>query len=263
MSQEVVLDVRSMIPRERHPKIFKTWEELPVGGAMKLVNDHDPKPLFYEFKAERTGEFDWEPLERGPEQWVVRITRVAAAKRREEGQGQRPAWAREDGKVVDVREDLRAGREPFQKIMTAAAAVEPGEVLVVRAIFEPRPLYQLLAHQGFESWAESVGEDDWKVYFLKAPRHGGCGCGCAGHGKDAAAQPGRLLTLDVSQMEPPQPMIEILQKVQELGPKDVLEVGHHREPVPLYPQLEEAGFAHAIEKLGEHRFRLRIWRKDG
>lgn len=40
-------------------------------------------------------------------------------------------------------------------------------------------------------------------------------------------------------------------------------VAHHREPVPLYPLLEEAGFAHEIEKLGENRFRLRIRRKDG
>lgn len=58
-------------------------------------------------------------------------------------------------------------------------------------------------------------------------------------------------------------MVAILEKIRELGPGDVLEVAHHREPVPLYPLLEEAGFAHEIEKLGENRFRLRIRRKDG
>lgn len=260
MGQETVLDARLLSPRARHPRIFAAWEDLPVGGVLRLVNDHDPKPLFYEFKAERAGEFDWEPVERGPERWVVRITRLAAAKPPERSSGARPAWARDEGEVLDVREDLRAGREPFQKLMAAAAAVEPGQVLVVRALFEPRPLYAVLAREGFASWAERLGEDDWKVYFLKEPRHAGCGCG--GHGGGSARE-GRVLTLDVSELEPPQPMIEILQKVQELGPGDVLEVSHHREPVPLYPHLEEAGFAHEIERLGERRFRLRIRRKDG
>lgn len=73
----------------------------------------------------------------------------------------------------------------------------------------------------------------------------------------------KVHVLDVAGLEPPQPMVAILQKVSELGPGDVLEVSHHREPVPLYPMLEEAGFAHEIEKLGENRYLLRIKRKDG
>lgn len=73
----------------------------------------------------------------------------------------------------------------------------------------------------------------------------------------------KIHVLDVAGLEPPQPMVAILQKVSELGPGDVLEVSHHREPVPLYPMLEEAGFAHEIEKLGENRYLLRIKRKDG
>lgn len=74
---------------------------------------------------------------------------------------------------------------------------------------------------------------------------------------------GKLHKLDVSNLEPPEPMVVILAKIRELGPKDVLEVTHHREPFPLYPHLEEAGFAHEIEKLAENSYRLRIRRKDG
>lgn len=66
--------------------------------------------------------------------------------------------------------------------------------------------------------------------------------------------------LDVSALEPPQPMVEILGKLPELGDEDVLVVRHHREPVPLYAHLEEAGFSHSIEKLGEGDYRLRVWR---
>jgi TusA-related sulfurtransferase len=73
---------------------------------------------------------------------------------------------------------------------------------------------------------------------------------------------GKVLVLDVSNLEPPQPMIAILEKIQELGPREVLEVFHHREPIPLYSLLEEAGFTHEIEKLDENHYRLTIQRKN-
>jgi uncharacterized protein (DUF2249 family) len=46
-----------------------------TGQGFVLVNDHDPKPLYYQFQAERTGEFTWEYQEEGPETWRVRIGR--------------------------------------------------------------------------------------------------------------------------------------------------------------------------------------------
>ena len=71
------VDVRDMVPRERHPLIFRTFDQLAAGQAFRLVNDHDPKPLYYQFMAERPGQVDWEYLEQGPEVWQVRITRKA------------------------------------------------------------------------------------------------------------------------------------------------------------------------------------------
>ena len=69
------LDVRTIPPRERHPQIFDLFDDLDQGQAFELVNDHDPKPLFYQFQAERPGQVDWEYLESGPEVWRVRIGR--------------------------------------------------------------------------------------------------------------------------------------------------------------------------------------------
>lgn len=80
MKTEIVVDVRELVPREKHPAIFRAWDALPVGGVLKLVNDHNPKPLFYEFCAEREGEFQWHYLEEGPERWVVEITRTGLPK---------------------------------------------------------------------------------------------------------------------------------------------------------------------------------------
>jgi uncharacterized protein (DUF2249 family) len=224
----VVLDIRSVPPRERHPKIFRAWEALPVGASLTLVNDHDPKPLFYEFKAERAGQFEWTAVERGPERWSVEIKRVAAAPagaitgdmlvkdiaakspathavlaRRgldlccggihplsmaAQAHGvelqelleelnaalaqapapPRPEWAKKADHELDVREDLRAGREPFAAIIAAVAKVEKGQTLLLRAIFEPKPLYKVLALRGFSPWAEKLGEEDWAVWFRRS-----------------------------------------------------------------------------------------------
>jgi uncharacterized protein (DUF2249 family) len=73
MNNETVLDIRPIPPVQRHPLIFDQFESLTVGEGFILVNDHDPKPLFYQFQAERTGQFSWEYLEQGPEAWRVRI----------------------------------------------------------------------------------------------------------------------------------------------------------------------------------------------
>ena len=77
MAQLPVLDVRSEPPARRHDLIFEWYHRLQPGEAYELVNDHDPKPLKYQFEAEHYGEFTWEYLEQGPEVWRVRIGRTA------------------------------------------------------------------------------------------------------------------------------------------------------------------------------------------
>ncbi|HET7306651.1 MAG TPA: DUF2249 domain-containing protein [Gammaproteobacteria bacterium] len=74
-----VLDVRKLIPMERHRTIFETWHNLAPGDSFLLVNDHDPKPLYYQFDAEHKGAFSWKYVEEGPATWQVEIGRTAAA----------------------------------------------------------------------------------------------------------------------------------------------------------------------------------------
>lgn len=75
----VDLDVRELIPRERHATIFARFDALMPGETLRLINDHDPKPLYYQMMAERSGMFAWEPEQQGPEDWVIRIRRTAPA----------------------------------------------------------------------------------------------------------------------------------------------------------------------------------------
>lgn len=69
------LDVRQLIPMERHRLIFETYGKLKPGEAFELVNDHDPKPLYYQFDAEHKNQFSWKYLEQGPQTWRVEIGR--------------------------------------------------------------------------------------------------------------------------------------------------------------------------------------------
>jgi uncharacterized protein (DUF2249 family) len=73
MMENKTVDVRQVEPRERHPLIFESFEKLSAGEAFILINDHDPKPLYYQFKFEREGEFTWDFIEQGPHTWQVRI----------------------------------------------------------------------------------------------------------------------------------------------------------------------------------------------
>jgi uncharacterized protein (DUF2249 family) len=74
---EIRLDVREITPRERHPLIFNTFDGLAKGASMLLINDHDPKPLYYQLKAEREGTLGWDYVESGPDIWQVRISKTA------------------------------------------------------------------------------------------------------------------------------------------------------------------------------------------
>ncbi len=70
------LDATKIEPRYKHSTIFQTYEDLPVGESFILQNDHDPKPLYYQFTAEKGKEFGWEYLQKGPDVWEVKISKL-------------------------------------------------------------------------------------------------------------------------------------------------------------------------------------------
>ena len=80
---KTTVDVRDLPPRQRHPLIFGAFDTLVAGESLLLVNDHDPKPLFYQFQAESRGEFTWDYLENGPEVRQVKIGKIGRASCRE------------------------------------------------------------------------------------------------------------------------------------------------------------------------------------
>lgn len=142
-----ILDVRPMPPAARHESIFGRLDTLATGETLRLVNDRDPAPLRYQLDATRPGQFRWEYLEAGPEEWAIDITSLA--------------------RVVDARSILAAGEEPFATIMAAAERVADGEVLVVYAPFEPVRLEEVFAGKGFGHVTDRIDDDTWRVTFVR------------------------------------------------------------------------------------------------
>jgi uncharacterized protein (DUF2249 family) len=76
IGKDKVMDVRPIPCSIKHGLILKTWRELPVGDYFILLNDHDPVPLRYQFQAEFGGAFTWDYLQRGPEEFRVKISKL-------------------------------------------------------------------------------------------------------------------------------------------------------------------------------------------
>jgi uncharacterized protein (DUF2249 family) len=53
-----LLDVRRLDGPAKHATIHERFAALGPGQALTIVNDHDPKPLYYEMCAERADRFD-------------------------------------------------------------------------------------------------------------------------------------------------------------------------------------------------------------
>ncbi|MDP3788996.1 MAG: DUF2249 domain-containing protein [Candidatus Omnitrophota bacterium] len=70
------LDLRPLPPFERREKIFQAWGNLIPGQTLRIINDHDPKPLRYQFEAEYKNMYEWQYEKEGPKYWIVKIKKI-------------------------------------------------------------------------------------------------------------------------------------------------------------------------------------------
>ena len=191
-TNEVIVDLSAVIPRERHPKVFNTWHSLADGTALLLVNDHDPVPLYYQFAAEYRGGFRWEYLERGPETWRVRISKGQFADpgftpgQRVASVQENPAARDAEPLVLDVRPIFAQGGSPCTTIDEAVASLRPGQSFVLLVPFEPAPLFGKLGAKGLRGKSQLQADGSYRIEFtpggpvLSGEAAAG-DCGCGGH----------------------------------------------------------------------------------
>lgn len=168
---------------------------------------------------------------------------------------------------LDVREDLRKGREPFSRIMAAVGSLRDGEALCLRATFEPVPLFTVMAKRGYDHFAERLDTDDWRVWFYPhdpaLADDDGDDLSAAPSTEPEAPAPGASaneIVLDVRGLEPPEPMQRTLEALTDLPDGAVLIQVNVRIPHFLLPILTERGFAYEIHEPSPERVVVRIWR---
>ncbi len=155
--------------------------------------------------------------------------------------------------VLDVRDILDKGGDPFHLIVRTVQKLRDDQALRIVVGFEPQPLYAVMKTFGREAHTEQHGEL-FHVWFYRtgpspdAPREG-------------ASEPVPLkppVELDVRGLEPPAPMMAVLEKLVELGPGAQLVIHHHREPVLLYEKLALRGYGARTEKRGEGDYLVHV-----
>lgn len=77
-------------------------------------------------------------------------------------------------------------------------------------------------------------------------------------GEPGPADRAAAVELELRDMEPPQPMIEIFSALEKLKPGEQLVALLPHKPIPLFSRLEEAGCAYTIEQRDDDGWELRV-----
>jgi uncharacterized protein (DUF2249 family) len=167
--------------------------------------------------------------------------------------------------TLDARDDFRAGNHPCDKIHGALGRVRNGETLRLIVPFEPVPLYEVARRLGLRCQPNPLPGGDWEILFSRPdageasepqPPASACGCGCAATETASAA----AIEVDARGLEPPQPMVKILEALLALPPQWVLRARTDRRPMHLYPLLEARGFTAHTEEQADGSFLTHIRR---
>lgn len=162
--------------------------------------------------------------------------------------------------VLDVRHQMRAGEEPYHQIMHSVAALGEDQALQLCTIFEPVPLYDILAQRGFAHWIERRGPEEWWITFYRsavpAERKGEP---AAPHPAPRAGTP-EPHVVDARGLEPPQPMAHILEALPCIEAGGEILALTDRRPMLLYAKLEDRRFKYATEETERGWLETRIWK---
>jgi uncharacterized protein (DUF2249 family) len=158
--------------------------------------------------------------------------------------------------TLDVRETIRQGGKPCGLITQTVADLKPHQSLRLIAPFEPVPLFDLLGNQGYGHQATPLPGGDWEIMFSReipvaratprASEHAACSC--------SAPMEEEVVDLDARGLEPPQPMVRILEALSQLPAGAQLRARTDRRPMHLFAQLESRGFTGESEEQADGSF---------
>lgn len=166
-----VFDVRPIHCRVKHAQIFQRWFDLPVGRHFVLLNDHDPVPLYYQFSAQFPEAFAWDYLERGPEDFRVKITKLKAVAAPDADLPLPAVGPAEEIAKTAVREIDARGLEPPEpliRILNSLESLPQGGTLRAHTDREPCHLFNEATQRGFSHESREQADGSWVTVLTRA-----------------------------------------------------------------------------------------------
>lgn len=149
---------------------------------------------------------------------------------------------------LDVRPTINSGADPFSEIMGTLKEMKDDETLKLINIFEPIPIIQILQEKGYTTWVEKISDNEYHSFFTKNTK--------SSHIEIINKMPisegsfeeklvsfgGNVKEIDVRHLEMPEPMVTILNELENLPENFVLLVNHKKVPQFLLPELKSRNF---------------------
>jgi uncharacterized protein (DUF2249 family) len=257
------IDVRDLKPQRRHEVLLTIFDGLGAGEGFVLVNDHDPKPLYHEFRSIHGDIVEWEYANRGSGEWRVEVVKTDDSK------------ADTDDVVTryDVRQIPKQERHPT--IHHRYGMIPEGGTMELIAPHEPRPLRQEFRQQYGDSFTWTVIESKrgrCRVWITKEgsadeEEAEASSAPSKEEAKSAAVnrKPEIIDELDVRDLPPAQRHEQIFEAYAELQTGEAFVLVNDHDPKPLYHQFDaEEGpeFYWAYRQRESNEFRVLIGKTE-
>lgn len=213
------LDVRTLMPIERHKMLLKLFKELPVHESFTFINDHDPKPLYYEFRSVYGDVVGWEYLNRGGREWKVKVTRTEASQGRE---------FTDIATLMDLR---KADKNDWKQIIFHRyGMMEEGTTMEIIAKEDPVEIHHTFIRkfEGRHTWIyKKQGPGEYVIHLTKNAK--------SGLGDDGFSV---VNEFDVRPFPPSERHEMFYRAFADIKPGEAFEFINDHDPKPLYYQME-------------------------
>jgi uncharacterized protein (DUF2249 family) len=171
----------------------------------------------------------------------------------------------EDIVDLDVRPVISSGKDPLNIILEKVKTIKAGQVLKIINTFEPVPLVLLLEKKGFTTYTDIIEDNLVETYFHKKPETLPADITIPadiskGWDEVVLRFEDHIQTIDVRVLEMPQPMLMIINALENLPSETALFVHHKRIPVFLLPELAERNFDYRIREISDGEVNLLIFK---
>lgn len=236
------LDMRVHIPIERHRQLLQLFKELPVEDSFVFINDHDPIPLYYEFRSIYGDVVGWEYLNRGGREWTVKVTRTEASQGRE---------FTEISTLLDLRNADE--KEWKQIVFHRYGMMEPGDIMEIIAAENPKEIHDIFTQkfEGQHSWTYKKQEpNEYVVHITKKVK--------SGLGNDGFAI---VNEFDLRPFPPTERHDMFYKAFADTKLGEAFEFINDHDPIPLYYQMEaesEDPFRWEYIEKGPDQWKVRV-----